>query len=95
MAGFIIEFRDEEQYSDLMGKLHKAKKAICEAFDAMHDADESQEMNERRGMMRRSRYDGYRDDYRHGGYRHGGYRREYDDDDDEMSMRRDGRGRFA
>ena len=91
MAGFIIEFRDEEQYSDLMGKLHKAKKAICEAYDAMHEADEGQEMNERRGMMRRSRYDGYR----HDDYRHGGYRREYDDDDDEMAMRRDGRGRFA
>lgn len=92
MAGFIIEFRDEEQYSDLMGKLHKAKKAICEAYDAMHDADESSEMSERRGMMRRSRYDGYRD--RRDGYRHSGYRHDYDDDD-EMEMRRDGRGRFA
>lgn len=88
MAGFIIEFRDEEQYGDVMSKLHKAKKAICEAYDAMHEADESSEMSERRGMR-----GGYRGDWHDRDYR-GGYRN-YDRYEEEMNMRRDGRGRYA
>lgn len=84
MAGFIIEFKNEEQYGELMSKLHKAKKAICEAFDAMEEADPS-EMNERNY---------YRGDYRgYGGYRERGYRDDYENE--RMNMRRDNRGRYA
>lgn len=70
MAGFIIEFRDEEQYSEVMGKLHKAKKAVCEAFEAMHEAEENSEMSERRGMR-----GGYRGDWRDNDYDEPRYRK--------------------
>lgn len=84
--GFIIEFRDEEQYGELMSKMHKAKKAICEAFDAMEEADSSNNMNERRG--------GYSRGYRDTGYRDTGYRdHNYRDYDEDMMYRR-GRGRY-
>ena len=84
MPGFIIEFRDEEQYGELMSKMHKAKKAICEAFDMIEDADS--EMGERRGYYR-DYGRGYRD-YRDSDYRDGG-------DSARMGMRRDSRGRYA
>lgn len=77
----MIEFRDEEQYGDLMSKMHKAKKAICEAFDAMEEADSSVESGERRS---------YRSDWRDSNYRDYGYRY----DDERMPMRR-GRGRYV
>ncbi len=58
--GYVIEFRDEEQYGDLMSKMHKAKKAVCEAFEELERAD-STRMSERDGH--------YRGDYRRGSYR--------------------------
>lgn len=84
--GYILEFRDEEQYGELMSKMHKAKKAICEAFDAMEEADGDSEMGERRSYGGRGNYRDYRDR----GYRDHGYRY----DDERMDMRRDSRGRY-
>ncbi len=80
--GFVIEFRDEEHYSDLMSKMHKAKKAVCEAFEVLEKADDSS-MHERSGR--------YRGEYRGGSYRDNSYR------DEEMWERRnrDGMGRFV
>ncbi len=80
MAGFIIEFRDEDHYEDVVGKMHKAKKAVCEAFDALEAADS--------GL-------GERGSYRSGMYRGGSYRdeRSYRDDYD-YDMRRGGRYRY-
>ena len=82
MAGFIIEFRDEEMYEELVGKMHKAKKAVCDAYEALEKADNTN-MSERGGH--------YRGDYRRGSYRDGSYR------DEEMYERRgrDGMGRFV
>ena len=82
MAGFIIEFRDEEQYSSLMSKMHKAKKAICDAFEELERADDT-------SMSERGSH--YRGDYRRGSYRDGSYR------DEEMYERRgrDGMGRYS
>lgn len=81
--GFIIEFRDEEHFSNLMDKMHKAKKAVCDAFDELKRADETR-MNERDG-----RY--YRDGYRNNSYRDGSY-----GDEDMWERRgRDGMGRYV
>lgn len=40
MAGYILSFRDEESREELVEKMHKAKKAICEAVDALEEAEE-------------------------------------------------------
>lgn len=87
MAGYIIEFRDESGYEEVMEKLHKAKKAIKEVCEAMEDGGSEYEErrgggNYRRGMAHR------------GGYGHGpvGYRDEYDDNGS-MSAHQ-GRGRY-
>lgn len=85
MAGFIIEFRDEEQYSNLISKMHKAKKAVCEAFEELEKTEETG-MSERSGHYR-DYYRGasYRDDYRRGSYR---------DEDEREGRSRDGMGRY-
>jgi len=90
--GLIMEFKDEEHYSELVSKMHKAKKAVCEAFEALEAADETS-MSERDGNYR-DYYRGasYRDDYRRGSYRNGGSYRE----DGEYDYRgRDGMGRYS
>lgn len=78
--GYIVEYRDESQHEEVMEKMRKAKKAVCEAWDALSEAEEG-------GMQQRS-YGGYR-----GGGR--GMYREYDEDE-QMNMRRsrDSRGRY-
>ena len=88
--GYMIEFRDEEQFNELKSKAHNAKKAICEFCDALEDAEDDggAEMGERRGYGGRGSYrdSGYRDrDYRDRGYRY---------EDERMGMRRDSRGRY-
>jgi hypothetical protein len=90
--GFIMEFKDEDHYSELVSKMHKAKKAVCEAFEAIEKADNTS-MSERDGHYRDGyRGASYRDDYRRGAYRSGGSYR----DDEEYDYRgRDGMGRFS
>lgn len=72
--GYVIEFRNESEKEDMIQKLHKAKKAVCEALEAMEDADNS--------MSERGRYRGgnYRDDM--------DYRRNVSMRDDDMDYRR-------
>ena len=41
--GYILEFRDEMEKEELMQKLHTAKKAVCDAMEAMEDVDTMQE----------------------------------------------------
>lgn len=56
--GYILEFRDETDKQELMTKLRKAKKAVCEALEAMEDAEENSQMQERgnyRGNYRGAR----------------------------------------
>lgn len=74
--GYILEFRDEEQYSEVMEKAHEAKEALCDLCDALESAGEDSGMGEneteyRGGMNRRSGMGNYRG----GNYRSGGYRR--------------------
>ena len=66
--GYVLEFRDEQEYDNVVEKMHKAKKAVCDAWEALEDADSLKERNRYRGGM-------YRDDM---GYRRGRYRDEYD-----------------
>lgn len=72
--GYVLEFRDEHEKEDLIEKMHKAKKAVCDALEAMEDAD---------SMKERGRYRGnYRNDM---GYRRSARMR--DDWDDDMYYR--------
>lgn len=48
--GYILEFRDEMEKEELLEKLHKAKKAVCDVLDMMEEADG--------GMHERGRYRG-------------------------------------
>lgn len=75
--GYILEFRDEMEKEELMQKLHTAKKAVCDAMEAMEDADTMKErgryrmgyrdrMENRRGMRMRDDMDDM--DYRNGRY---------------------------
>lgn len=75
--GYILEFRDEMEKEELMQKLHEAKKAVCDAMEAMEDADTMKErgryrmgyrdrMENRRGMRMRDDMDDM--DYRNGRY---------------------------
>lgn len=75
--GYILEFRDEMEKEELMQKLHAAKKAVCDAMEAMEDADAMQErgryrmgyrdrMDTRRGMRMRDDMDDM--EYRNGRY---------------------------
>ena len=58
MAGYVLEFR-EDDYEEVVDKMHKAKKAVCEAFEALEQMDGESGMKERgnmhyrRGMSRR------------------------------------------
>lgn len=72
--GYILEFRDEEQYADVMEKAYEAKEAICELCEAMDKVVQSNGMEEseteyRGGMYRRG------GSYRDGGNYRGGMRR--------------------
>ena len=54
--GYVLEFKDERHLDDVMEKMHKAKKSLMEACDALEEADN---MKERNRYMRRR----YRDDW--------------------------------
>lgn len=63
--GYILEFRDEQEYDDVVEKMHRAKKAVCDAWEALEEADNMKERNRYRGgMMRRGRYRDYEGRYR-------------------------------
>lgn len=80
--GYIVEYRDESHYEDVMEKMRKAKKAVCDAWEALSDMDGE-------SMQERS-YGSYR-----GGGR-AMYRGGREEMDDDMSMRRsrDSHGRY-
>lgn len=66
---YILEFRNEGEHEEIMEKVRKAKKAVCEAWEAL---DKSSAYSERRYSNM-----GYRDDdddmeYRYGNHRRGG-----------------------
>jgi hypothetical protein len=72
--GYILEFRDEEQYADVMEKAYEAKEALCDLCEALENAGEDKGMSEseteyRGGMYRRG------GSYRDGGNYRGGMRR--------------------
>ena len=74
--GYILEFRDEEQYADVMEKAYEAKEALCDLCEALENAGEDKGMSEseteyRGGMSHRNGMGSYRG----GNYRSGGYRR--------------------
>ena len=73
--GYILEFRDEMEKEELVQKLHAAKKAVCEAMDAVEDADTMQERGRYRGSNYRDRSRGMRmrDDMDDMEYRNGRY----------------------
>lgn len=73
--GYILEFRDEMEKEELIQKLHDAKKAVCEALDAMEDADTMQERGRYRGNMGYRRDMRMRDDMDDMEYRRGRYGR--------------------
>lgn len=79
--GYIVEYRDENHYEEVMDKMRKAKKAVCDAWESLSEMD---------GEVQERSYGGYR-----GGGRtmYRGGRDEYDDD---MNMRRgrDSHGRY-
>ena len=63
--GYILEFRDEQEYDNVVEKMHRAKKAVCDAWEALEDADNMKERNRYRGgMMRRGHYRDYDGRYR-------------------------------
>ena len=72
--GYILEFRNEMEKEELLTKLHKAKKAVCDVLEMMEDVDG--------GMQERGRY-------RMGNYRDGmNYRRDMRmRDEDDMEWR--------
>lgn len=77
---YVLEFRDEQELDNVMEKMHKAKKAVCEAMEAMEQADGGNTMSER-GM------------YRNGmSYRRGRYREAFRDGND---MEGRGEGRYS
>lgn len=53
----MIAFRDEDHKEEVLEKLYKAKKCVCEALDSIEDADQESEegYSERRGMYRERR----------------------------------------
>ena len=55
---YILEFRDEQERNEMMTKLNKAKKALCEVCDMMEESESYSERNGMRGGYR----DGYRDE---------------------------------
>lgn len=65
--GYILEFRDESHHEEMMEKLHKAKKAVCEAMEMLEEAGYN-ERRGRRGMSYKDDYDDERMMSRHGRY---------------------------
>lgn len=67
---YVLEFRDEQELDDVMEKMHKAKKAVCEAMEAMEEADGANTMSERgryrNGMSYRRGGGRYRESFRDG-----------------------------
>lgn len=73
---YIVEYRDEQEYEDVISKMHKAKKAVCEAMEALEESGVDfgeRNMGYRRGMSsyRGDDYDGYSERM---GMRYGRYR---------------------
>lgn len=79
--GYIVEYRDESHYDGVMEKMRKAKKAVCDAWEALSEMD---------GEVQERNYGSYR-----GGGR-SMYRVGREETDDDMSMRRgrDSHGRY-
>lgn len=77
--GYILEFRDQHEREELLEKFYKAKKAVCEAWEAL---EKSYQYNERGNTGNASHYGGTMD------YRNKGRYRE------EPEMRRMDGGRF-
>ena len=73
--GYILEFRDEEQYSEVMEKAHEAKDALCDLCEALESAGEDNGMGENETEYRGGNYRNGMGNYRGGNYRSGGYRR--------------------
>ena len=71
MAGYVLEFR-EDDFEEVVEKMHKAKKAVCEAFEALEQAGDESGYNERgnmhyrRGMNRRDDWEDERMEMRRG-----------------------------
>lgn len=86
MAGYVLEFR-EDDYEDVVEKMHKAKKAVCEAFEALEQVGDDNGYSERnyseRGYSERGNM----------GYRRGMSRRD-DWENERMEMRRNRSGRY-
>lgn len=61
---YILEFRNEVEHEEIMEKLKKAKKAVCEAWEALENSASYSE--------RRYPNMGYREDYDDVEYRRGG-----------------------
>lgn len=62
MAGYVLEFK-EDDFEEVVEKMRKAKKAVCEAFEALDQMDggggmsERGNMHYRNGMSRRDDWD--------------------------------------
>lgn len=55
--GYIVEYRDESHFEEVLEKVHKAKKAICEALKAL---EENEGYSERDAAYYRDGSMGYR-----------------------------------
>lgn len=73
--GLMIEFRDEEQYNEIMEKAHEAKEVLCDLCEALESAGEDNGMSEPEPEPRGGNYRNGMGNYRGGNYRSGGYRR--------------------
>lgn len=78
MAGYVLEFK-ESDYEEVVEKMHKAKKAVCEAFEALEQAGSESGYSERGNM----------------GYRRGMSRRDDWEDEGRMDERRGRGGRYS
>lgn len=68
MAGYIVEFRDEMEKSELVEKAQNAKEAVCDLWEEMaRHMPELHQVQERRGYYR----NGGGGNYREGGYQMG------------------------
>jgi hypothetical protein len=54
---YILEFRDEQERTELMTKLNKAKKALCEVCDMMEEIEGGENTMNERGMYRDEMYE--------------------------------------
>lgn len=57
--GYILEFRSERDKDELIEKMHKAKKAVCDALESLEDSEDMSE----RGRYRDDRRMRMRDDW--------------------------------